>query len=95
MSKNKKRCWQPGCTETDTIKCRVYERDEADGKWKPDIFRYCHDHAKENGFCYCCGELCAGIESYEFTHPGLCDNCFDQIEADMGWDEPLEEEMDY
>ena len=85
MSKNSKRCWQPGCPSTDTIKCQAHYLDD-DGEWHTDKSRYCHDHAKDNGFCSCCGIFSAGVESYDFIHPGLCDNCYDEIQAEMSWE---------
>lgn len=54
--------------------------------------QYCGEHAHLYGFCRICGLFWGGIESFEFLHPGLCDNCHDQIEADYG--EPEGDEWD-
>lgn len=69
-------CEHEGCESTDTIRCiNLYHPDDPEN-W------YCPEHAAEEGFCSCCGIFSAGIESFDFIHPGLCDNCYDQIEAD-------------
>jgi hypothetical protein len=79
MSKNSKRCWQPGC-ENKGIKCVIIGWNEEDEK-----SRYCHEHAAVNGFCYSCGIFCAGIESFDFgRYRGLCDNCADEYEVEYG-----------
>ena len=84
---------EPNCESTDTLKCTVGYHDD-NGQWAEDVFWYCHDHAADNGFCYCCGLFCAGIESFSFGRlPGLCDNCRDEIEANEARD--AETEMDY
>lgn len=43
----------------------------------------CGEHASRLGYCRSCGDFWGGIESFEFGHPGLCDQCHDQIEADF------------
>lgn len=45
--------------------------------------RLCRDCAAKAGFCRCCGEFWGGIDSFEFTHPGICDHCADDIRQDM------------
>jgi hypothetical protein len=92
MSKNSKRCWEPGCTNKG-IKC-VIPGPLIDGD--DEKSRYCTEHAAKNGFCYGCGIFCAGIESFSFgEHAGLCDNCADQSDAEWGDDsEWYEEAMD-
>jgi hypothetical protein len=46
----------------------------------------CPDCLKADGsFCLGCGEFCAGMTSFDFIHPGFCDNCWDEIESD-DWD---------
>ena len=47
----------------------------------------CRKHAQEAGYCRSCGDFWAGIESFDFGHPGLCDHCYDQVRADEAWDE--------
>ncbi len=84
-------CWhEPNCESTDTIKCTVGYHDD-NGQWVEDVFYYCADHAADHGFCFSCGLFCAGIESFDFIHPGLCDNCFDEIRANEAvYDEEME-----
>lgn len=50
--------------------------------------KLCPDCLKADGsFCFGCGEFCAGITSFDFIHPGYCDNCWDEIQSEAGWDE--------
>lgn len=43
----------------------------------------CPDCLKKDGsFCLSCGMFCSGLESFDFIHPGYCDNCWDEIESD-------------
>lgn len=39
----------------------------------------CGTHAAEAGYCSACGDFWGGIESFEFRHPRLCDNCHDEL----------------
>lgn len=92
MSKNSKRCWQPGC-HIKGIKCVILgaliDEDEED-----QMQRYCSEHAAENGYCYSCGIFCSGIESFDFgKHPGLCDNCADEVRTNEAWNEIDEMEV--
>lgn len=73
------KCEQEGCDSTDTIECRLPDYEETG-----IFYHYCPKHAEANGFCVCCGEFWGGIESFEFWHPGLCDNCHDDIQAELG-----------
>lgn len=44
--------------------------------------RLCPDCLEADGsFCLRCGEFCSGLESFDFIHPGYCDNCWDEIRA--------------
>ena len=91
MSKNSKRCWQPGC-HNKGIKC-IISAGLTDSR-EDEKQRYCSEHASENGFCYSCGLFCAGIESFDFgQYLGLCDNCADEARYNDSWDD-YEEEMD-
>jgi len=65
-----------GCTEP-ALGCCYPDDDQ------PSEF-YCCTHAAENGFCWLCGTFCGGLESFEFFHPGLCDQCYDQIQHENG-----------
>lgn len=80
------KCEHKDCDSEDTIECRLYDYE----KHEDIIFHYCSKHAEANGFCCCCGDFWGGIESFEFWHPGLCDNCYDDIQAEM--DEMMDEE---
>jgi len=51
----------------------------------------CPDCLKADGsFCLCCGYFCSGIESFDFVHPGYCDNCIEEMEDD-DWDDEYED----
>jgi hypothetical protein len=43
----------------------------------------CYDCLENNCYCRSCGEFWGGIDSFEFTHPGLCDHCHDAIQSDF------------
>lgn len=36
---------------------------------------YCAEHAKENGYCFGCGNFWAGNESFDFSSSIYCENC--------------------
>ena len=74
-------CEEEGCCEADTIKCIVWHPEDQN-EWTEDVFYYCGDHAEDNGFCVGCGTFSAGLESFDFIHPGLCDNCYDEVKSD-------------
>lgn len=49
---------------------------------------------KDGSFCVSCGQFCAGLQGFEFIHPGYCDNCWDEIESDCGdWEDEEEPEQ--
>jgi hypothetical protein len=48
---------------------------------------YCGGHARQEGFCVGCGHFCAGIESFDFSRSGLCDQCEDELGDDDDDDE--------
>ena len=51
----------------------------------------CPQCLKDDGsFCLSCGQFCAGMESFDFHHPGYCDTCWDEIEESAEWDEEEE-----
>jgi hypothetical protein len=77
------KCQHEGC-EHDGFECRGFGVDEAE--FPPEF--YCGEHAPEHGFCACCGDFWAGISSFEFLHPGLCDHCHAElVEGDQEQDE--------
>lgn len=84
-------CSHAGCYKhgEDVIECYLpdYEVDEEGFRTnnEPDYY-YCWEHADTHGFCKMCGEFWAGIESFEFIHPGFCDNCDDEMERDFDRD---------
>lgn len=49
---------------------------------EPEYQYFCPEHAPQMGFCRMCGEFWGGINSFEFLHPGLCDNCYDETQND-------------
>ena len=69
-------CQHDGCT-SGAISCYLMDTDR-DGL--PDEL-LCSAHAAEAGYCMVCGDFWGGIESFDFLHPGVCDNCHDELEA--------------
>jgi hypothetical protein len=67
-------CAEPGCWRTERLTPSVLP---AFGEGEKDIVEdYCAEHAEPNGFCWGCGGLWAGVESFDFNNPsGLCENC--------------------
>jgi hypothetical protein len=85
MSATITRCQHEGCNQAG-FECRNFCVDEEE--FPPEF--YCGEHAFDHGFCNGCGDFNAGIESFEFLHPGLCDNCYSELrddDADMEQDE--------
>lgn len=62
-------CGFPGC------------RDFGNPCWLPDDIysrpseHFCAAHMYDQGYCVGCGQFWAGIESFDFSRTGLCDNC--------------------
>lgn len=58
---------------------------------------YCYDHMRDQGFCPGCGGFWAGVESFDFSRTGYCENCegdnFDFDDDD--WDDDLMDWDDY
>jgi hypothetical protein len=79
-------CEKENCNQ-EAIECVVHdETGYLDGK--DLISYYCPEHAYEMGFCVGCGQFCCGIDSFDFPEAygnikGYCDNCSDQIKADV------------
>ena len=60
----------------------------------PDDSRqfYCYNHMRDMGFCPGCGQFWAGVETFDFSRTGYCENC----EGDnFDFDEDLEEWDDW
>lgn len=72
-------CQHEGCQNTDVTSCSLDWNDE-----NVEIYYYCSEHAKIEGFCPSCGYFWAGIESFDFNLNGMgvCDNCADEIRAE-------------
>ena len=54
-------------------------------------YAYCVEHAFDNGFCRSCGQFWGGIESFEFLNGGLCDNCKDELEQEIAYEQAEDE----
>ncbi len=57
----------------------------------------CDKHAQQQGFCSGCHTFMAGMESFDFSPSGLCDDCSEELLHEMGeddWDDEFEEEFD-
>lgn len=79
-------CQVAGCMN-DAIPCYISGGPPDD----PDDL-LCADHCQENGYCWGCGVLWAGSETFDFSPRGLCGECIHQfrIDEDAGDDEPAE-----
>lgn len=75
------------CGYADSIKCYIDEPEE------DDAVILCGEHAAKQGYCCCCGRFSCGLTSFDFHHPGYCDNCYDQVVDDTG--ENDEDDDDY
>ena len=76
-------CEQEGC-QNEGIPCwypDYVEKIVGDQLPPPDHY-YCGDHTFDQGFCSVCGDFWGGIESFEFHHPGLCDNCYSEVDQE-------------
>jgi len=80
-------CNEEGCKKESIVRCYLPDNDFDS---EPDEY-YCAKHAQENGYCIGCGIFCAGINSFDFIHPGWCDNCYDQINDDFDDEDDLYE----
>lgn len=57
---------------------------------------YCYDHMRDMGYCPGCGQFWAGIESFDFSRTGYCENCEgDNCDFDDSWDDDLMEWDNY
>jgi len=72
------------CGYDDSIQCMLWNQDIGDDEPSQVL---CGEHAAKEGYCCCCGTFCAGMTSFDFHHPGYCDNCYDQVKADCGEDD--------
>lgn len=70
-----KPCWLPGWTGQ--------EAPEDEGPYE----YLCSKHMFQGGYCPGCGVFWAGIESFEFSPLQLCDDCTDEMEAELAQEE--------
>lgn len=55
---------------------------------------YCDDHAYEHGVCPVCRYFLAGSESFDFSKNGMCADCFEMLQQEMGeFDDEMEDEF--
>lgn len=78
-------CQHEGCTDDGLVECYLPDTDTSG---EPDFY-ICPPHCQSEGFCYGCGGFFAGIETFDFSSDGLCDNCRSQGDYD---DDDFEEE---
>ena len=58
--------------------------DEVKNQILPVSFWYCPEHAKNGGFCLWCGGFWGGVEFFEVSESGVCENCYDEVKAEFG-----------
>lgn len=69
----------PMCQEKDcqnpAIQCTIPNGIDNDGKEYDESYEYyCSEHARDAGFCCCCGTFIAGWRDFS----DLCENCEDE-----------------
>jgi len=94
MKTNKGQCWHKGCTETHVVPCYLPSYQGPVDYNHADTW-LCPQHCQEEGFCWGCGQFWAGIESFDFSSSGLCENCKDESDADMGCCDECDEDDGY
>lgn len=70
-----------------------------DDDWNKPSSHYCYDHMHNQGFCPGCGNFWAGVESFDFSRSGYCENCagdagLDDDDSDY-WEDDLMDWDDY
>lgn len=88
------KCQHPDCESTNVREC-FYPTES--GVTENSEY-YCTKHAGEHGFCYLCGQLWGGVETFEFAViyggiEGVCENCEAELREDL--DDWQEDEDDY
>ncbi len=79
-------CEVEGCTE---IGVELWLPDIGDGPAGP--YYICYGHMHGQGFCPGCHGFWGGIEAFDFSRTGYCENCaseFEDEEAMDDWDGP-------
>jgi len=84
-------CMEEGCWN-EAIACRLVDYFASEPKETTEWF--CVDHCHQNGYCYMCGEFWGGVEYFEFSKTGLCENCQSELEAELNNPDDLEDFAD-
>lgn len=75
-------CQTEGCKEP-AIPCYLSGSGPPD---EPDDL-LCAEHCTDEGYCWGCGNFWAGIETFDFSPDGLCENCGPEIRESEDYDE--------
>lgn len=67
------------CQDCGSKHANYYWLPDSDPAKDPPDEVLCPDHAKL-WYCLGCGNFCAGQNSFDFVHPGYCDNCAHEIQ---------------
>lgn len=61
----------------------------------PDDSRewYCYVHMRDQGYCPGCGNFWAGVESFDFSRSGYCENCASQGDWDDDYSDYWEDDL--
>ncbi len=86
-------CFKRGCGR-EGVECFMPDYEAADeAKQKPDEY-YCVHHAHDAGYCWCCGQFWAGVESFDLPDD-LCENCRDEFDEEfMHYDDEAIDDYD-
>lgn len=63
------RCSKPGCWAKGMACFYPNGADALPDEW------VCAEHCHDAGYCRCCGNFWAGVDSFDFSRNGLCENC--------------------
>jgi len=82
-------CEAEDCEQMAEVICHLIDYDDEHPNGEDVFSFYCIKHAKENGYCYCCGEFWAGLEEFDFAEnyghlKGCCPICSDMIKTECG-----------
>ena len=77
-----KLCEEDGC-QKEAMECLLHYYDYESGKSEDIISWYCGEHAHKHGFCPGCGLFWGGVERFEFSRTGLCENCESDLDAEL------------
>ena len=80
--KSKRQCQHKDCIKTNVVPCYLPSYTGPVDYNHADTW-LCPEHCQQEGFCWGCGQFWAGIESFDFSPTGLCDNCKDEDSAVM------------